>query len=141
MNRIKHGLPQSPAFHPVHPCSIHFRCLLRLATASLLAFAGCAAKPAIQSPSIDAVARYRQTDDYYALLQVVDEHIDPDWNGRVSKAEVLKYLGKGIDDPDLYPNAGPDFWVYTSTRHVPTGSYLFITFDNDVVKSVAWGSE
>jgi hypothetical protein len=93
------------------------------------------------NPQADPVTRYHQTEDYYALLQIVDEQIDPAWNGRVSKADVLKFLGKGIDNPDLYPNAGPDYWVYTSTRRIPEGSYLCITFDNGFVKSVAWGSE
>jgi hypothetical protein len=110
----------------------------RIAAGFLLLSSGCTTS---NNPPADPVIRYRQTDDYYALLQIVDEHIDPAWNGRVSKADVLKFLGKGIDNPDLYPNAGADYWVYTSTRRLPEGSYLFIAFKDGYVQSLAWGSE
>jgi hypothetical protein len=89
-----------------------------------------------------AVERWRATGDYDALLELVDAHIDPAWNGKVSKADVTRYLGEGIHDPDGYPNAGPDFWVYSSRRPVPVGSYLYIAFTGDgLVKAVSWGSE
>jgi hypothetical protein len=113
----------------------------------LISLCGCSTTPA--SPLISAAAlddgpsqRWRTTGDYYALLELVDAHIDPEWNGKVSKADVAKYLGEGIHDPDGYPNAGPNIRVYESTRAVQVGAYLFIRFTDDgFVKSVSWGSE
>ena len=91
----------------------------------------------------DAQERWETSGDYYALLELVDTYIDPQWNGKVSKAEVIKWLGgEGAHSEDEYPNAGPNFWVYSSTRPIPSGSYLFIEFGDDgFVKDVAWGSE
>jgi hypothetical protein len=71
----------------------------------------------------------------------VDRYIDPNSN-RATKKDVLRYLGRGCDSPDGYPNAGPKLWVYTSIRRVPYGSYLYIDFDEkDMVKAIEWGSE
>jgi len=108
----------------------------------MIACAGCAASaPQDEVPS--AVYRaWREKGSYYALLEIVDAHIDPSVHSRVSKADVRGYLGPGADSPDLYPNAGPDFWVYFSSRRVPFGSYLFVEFDKaGFVKEISWGSE
>ena len=86
--------------------------------------------------------RWRASGDYYALLEIVDTHIDPAWNGKVSRAEVVRYLGEGLHNSDEYPGAGPKTWVYPSHRPVPSGSYLFVEFGDDgFVKQVSWGSE
>ena len=90
----------------------------------------------------DVYQAWREKDSYYALLEIVDAHIDPSVHPRVSKADVRKYLGPAVDSPDLYPNAGPDLWVYSSSRRVPFGSYLFVEFDKaGFVKEIIWGSE
>jgi|GEM_PF-4482398 len=87
---------------------------------------------------------------YYALLEIVDAHIDPcggyespcgePRSYRATKAEVRRLLGDSIDKD--YPHAGPDTWVYSSDRHVPLGSYLVIEFDKQgLVKEIGWVSE
>jgi hypothetical protein len=90
----------------------------------------------------DAADRWRRSGDYYALLELVDRHIDPQWNDAVSKADVVKYLGNGIQNPDIYPNAGPNLWVYASSRPVAASHYLIVGFNNrGMVKDVSWASE
>ena len=83
---------------------------------------------------------WRKHQSYYALLEIIDAHLDPNYH-EATKADVKTFLGEGIDD-GLYPNSGPDMWVYTSTRHVPHGTYLLISFDkHGVVKEIDWADE
>jgi hypothetical protein len=108
----------------------------------LVVIGGCVCTQPKAKNISDASQRWRSTGDYYALLELVDTHIDPHWNGKVSKRDVVKCLGEGVHDPQLYPNAGANFWIYSSDRPIPSGSYLFITFGDDgFVKDVSWGSE
>src|SRR5580704_11014454 len=79
-----------------------------------------------ENVSADAEVVWQKTGDYYALLKIVDAHIDPRYNGNVSEADVIKYLGDGSHDGDGYPGAGPNVWVYSSSRCIPEGSYLFV---------------
>lgn len=108
----------------------------------VLLVTGCAASVPPKAAESDASQKWHADVDYYALLKLVDTRIHPRWNRNVSKQDVLEVLGPGIDDPNEYPNAGPDHWVYPSRRPIPIGSYLYICFDHeDMVKEVSWGSE
>ncbi|MEX2213885.1 MAG: hypothetical protein WD768_07145 [Phycisphaeraceae bacterium] len=98
---------------------------------------------AIRAPVNDVPASvYRQWHEqrnYYALVQIIDAHIHV--NG-TTKAEVREKLGDGLDNRDGYPNAGPDFWVYPSSRRVPWEHYLLVEFDQrGIVKEISWASE
>lgn len=117
-----------------------FRLAPSLAFVALLsAFAACTQSH--PSPPLDAATRWRATGDHYALYELVDRYIDPQQHEKVSKADVLRLLGEGIHDPEGYPNAGPDLWVYISDKR-GNGSYLYISFDkNGFVKDASWGSE
>lgn len=109
---------------------------------SLVCISGCAGNRVADAIPAVVDDNWREHRSYYALLEIVDEHIDPRAHHNVSKADVRKYLGQGIDDPDGYPNAGPDFWVYPSSRRVPYGHYLLVYFDNTGhVAEIGWASE
>lgn len=112
--------------------------------AALLAASGCAAQGSIGEDTVSPAVydTWHKDGSYYALLEIVEAHIDPDNYNKATKEDVRKHLGKPIDDPDGYPNAGPDCWVYTSNRRGPGGSYLIIDFDSQgKVKAVDWVSE
>jgi hypothetical protein len=86
----------------------------------------------------EARVRWQKGRSYYTLMEIVDAHIDPR-QYKASKAEVRHLLG---DPEEGYPNAGPDFWVYSSSRHIPYGSYLCIYFDEqETVRKIDWVSE
>jgi hypothetical protein len=114
----------------------------------LLLIFGCASCShsttiAPNAPAPEVFRKWKEHHDYYALLEIVDAYIDPNLH-EASKADVLKYLGHGIDTPDDYPNAGPKLWVYESVRRRCDGldTYLLVEFDErDIVKTIFWGSE
>ena len=112
--------------------------------AALLAVSGCATQGTIEGDGVPPAVydAWHKGRSYYALLQIVDAHIDPDNYNTATKEDVRKHLGEPIDDPELYPNAGPDYWVYISSRRGPNGSYLIIEFDSQgKVKGIDWVSE
>ena len=112
--------------------------LALLATAALISCARQPAHPWEASPR--AYREWQETGSYYALLEIVDAHIDPFNKKNVTRQQVLHHLGTRYN-PD-YPGAGPKMLVYPSSRKVPYGSYLIISFDDsDCVKSIDWVSE
>ena len=105
---------------------------------------GCASTPEnsqhkVLRPDPTVYHRWTEQGNYYALLEIVDAHI----HEGVTKADVLKHLGTPFaDNPEDYPNAGPNNWVYHGNRRAPYGSYLYIGFDqNGLIKELSWGSE
>lgn len=109
---------------------------------SLACISGCAGNRTNDAVPANVERNWREHGSYYALLEIVDAHIDPFNHRNVSRADVRKYLGDGIDDRDGYPNAGPNFWVYPSSRRVPYGSYLLVYFDDSGhVEEIGWASE
>ena len=101
-----------------------------------------ASEPTVtKAPADGAVQRWRASQDDDALRELVDAHVDPAWCGRASKADVRPFTGTGIDDPERYPNAGPN-WVYPSVRPVPVGSSLCVEFTDDgIVPAVTRASK
>ncbi|HEX5000635.1 MAG TPA: hypothetical protein VFY29_20595 [Terriglobia bacterium] len=93
--------------------------------------------------------RWRERRSYYAILEILDAHINPCPDEspcrtlparRATKADVARLLGSDRDDG--YPNAGPDMWVYPSDRRIGVGHYLMITFDRQgMVDGVGSASE
>ena len=91
--------------------------------------------------SPDVMQAWHEHRSYYALIEILDTHINP-WGKPATKAQVRDILGPGGEGPDAYPGLGPNTWVYTSSRKVPYGSYCFITFGDDgKVKEIDWASE
>jgi len=94
------------------------------------------------SPVCPAASRaWASSQSYYALLEILDAHLDP-WTDAADRATVRRFLGAPIDSPDGYPNAGPNLWVYPSSRRVPWAHILLVDFDADGrVLSLDWVSE
>jgi outer membrane protein assembly factor BamE (lipoprotein component of BamABCDE complex) len=79
--------------------------------------------------------RWQQDGNYYALLELVEAYVEPG----VSKEVVRRHLGEGATDPDDYPNAGPNYWVYFSSRRVMEPHILIVEFDDrGLVKDAGW---
>ena len=91
--------------------------------------------------SPEAFKAWKQDRCYYALLEIVDSHIDPNYH-KASKEDVRKYLGNDYGEGYPAPQKGAQTWWYSSTRQIPQGSHLLISFDsNNIVKTVNWVSE
>jgi hypothetical protein len=92
--------------------------------------------------SPDVISAWREHQSYYACIEILDTYIHP-WEHIATKADVLKYLGPGENDPEEgHPNSGPNLWIYPSNRKVPFGSYCMIFFDkNGKVSDIGWCDE
>jgi hypothetical protein len=87
----------------------------------------------------DVLEAWHSERSYYALVEIVDTYIDP-FIHRATKQQVEALLG--IQREDGHPGAGPDCWIYSSSRQIPRGSYLCIYFDGDgEVREIEWISE
>ena len=94
------------------------------------------------SVSDEVLARWLKDNSYYALVEIVDAYIDPQYSSAVSKARVRELLGPGMDRREDYPGASENRWIYPSSRHVPYGSYLIIEFNEaGNVRFLEWASE
>jgi hypothetical protein len=107
--------------------------------AALLLIPGCTSSSSIDCVSADVMHGWKHRGSYYALLEIVETVIDPGV-GTMRKEQVQALLGK----PDeLYPNAAANSGlVYSSSRVLPYGSYLFLSFDDrGILRGYDWGSE
>ena len=83
--------------------------------------------------------RWRETGSYYALLELVDEHLERAPEGTLTRSRVREILGA----PGQYPGSPESgTWCYAGSRRVPWGHYLLIRFDPDgTVGGFEWVSE
>ena len=92
--------------------------------------------------SPDVMEAWHRHRSYYALVEILDTHVQFWTYDPPTKAEVRDILGPRDEGPDAHPGIGPNTWVYWSRRKAPFGNYCFITFgEDDNVKSIDWASE
>ena len=108
----------------------------------LLGLTGCqtAGRATKNRISAEVYERWRKDNSYYALIEIIDAHLDrPDWS-RATKQDVLRHLGK--------PNWGtikqdPEReWAYQGMRHEPYQNKVIFRFnDEDELIETYWLSE
>ncbi len=119
-----------------------FDAMKRILILLLLGLAGCQmAGHATKNPvSAEVYERWRKDNSYYALIEIIDVHLDrPDWS-RATKQDVLKHLGK----PNWQTiNQDPEReWGYQGMRHVPYQNKAIFEFnDQGELIEIYWLSE
>src|SRR5262249_41950279 len=84
---------------------------------------------------------WKRNQSYYALKELVDEYIEGCGGYKASRDEVRLVLGEPMDEYAGHKK-NDYFWVYTSSRRIPCGTYLLITYDEKgFVSIIEWADE
>jgi len=112
----------------------------------MLCLCGCGAPPATTTGIADPVApeiyrRWQQDDSYYALVEIIDAHLDRPDHCRATRRDVLRRLGQPNWDTICIDRER--VWCYQgSGRHVPRQDKVLFTFDDrDKLVDIQWVSE